>query len=286
MMQQLGDVLKKASSFLQQKGVSESRLSAEWLLADILSMNRLDLYLNFDRPMVEIELAKYREYISRRAKHEPVSYILTSQPFFGMDLNVSKDVLIPRPETEELVSEVLKEIKQASPLCGLDLCTGSGAIACSLKKHAPQHDINASDISSEALDVAQGNARKFELDIKFFKSDLTHELPDNTYDFVVCNPPYIAKQAMKELEVSVALFEPSLALNGGDDGLEYYKRLQLELPRILKDTAKIFLEIGFDQKQQVVDLFSSCPYDAITCLKDSFGKDRMIIIDFKRNERG
>ena len=132
-MQQLGDVLKKAAAFLQSKGVSESRLSSEWLLAHVLKMKRLDLYMNFDRPLQEAELAVYRNYISRRIRHEPIAYIIGTQPFHGIDVKVNSHVLIPRQETEELVDQVLKYLQEKEQAVGLDLCTGSGAIALALK---------------------------------------------------------------------------------------------------------------------------------------------------------
>lgn len=280
-MQTLGDVLKKASSFLQQKNVAEARLSAEWLLAAILKMNRLDLYMNFDRPLDEKELEMYRSFIARRVKHEPVAYILSHQPFYGLSVAVTSDVLIPRTETEELVDEVLKFLKDKPSLTGLDLCCGSGAIACAIKKSAPSHIVHASDISDKALVVAQENAHQNCLDVIFHKSDLTLDLKQVNFDFVVCNPPYITQSALHTLDPQVRSYEPHLALCGGDDGLDFYRRLSVELPCILKKEAKIFLEIGYDQRAAVSTLFSKAPYSSCVCLKDSSQNDRMMIIDYK-----
>lgn len=279
-MPTLGDVLKKAVDFLKQKGVSEPRLSAQWLLAHVLGMKRLDLFLNFDRPLSDQELSTYRELIARRLKHEPLSYILGFQPFFGLDLKVNPSVLIPRKETEELVEHILKFYPQDRSLKGLDLCTGSGAIACALKKHRPNWTLHACDISQEALDVAECNAKAHQLEIVFSQGDLSCSIKQK-FDFVVCNPPYIAASFLDALEAQVKNYEPKIALDGGVCGLDFYERLQKQLPSILNPGAHLFFEIGYDQGQVVVALFGQAPYDGAYSLKDLSGNDRFVFVCYK-----
>jgi release factor glutamine methyltransferase len=278
-MQLLGDVLKKAADYLQQKSVSEPRLSADWLLAHVLGIKRMDLYLNFDRPMVEAELNTYRSHIARRAKNEPVSYIIGEQPFMGLNLKVNSHVLIPRQETEILVEKVLEYLKSQDPLTGLDLCTGSGAIACAIKKYQDTTTMHASDISFEALEMAKKNASSLNLDIVFHQSDLVSSIEDK-FDFVCCNPPYIVQKVIDTLDEQVKKFEPHLALSGGFDGLEFYRRLASELPKILKDQARVFLEIGFDQAEAVIDIFSNPPFYGACCIKDLNENNRCVMIDY------
>lgn len=279
-MQLLGDVLKKATLFLEQKKISEPRLSAEWLLASLLDMNRMDLYLNFDRPLQEPELVAYRAYIARRIKHEPISYIIGTHNFFGLNLDVDSHVLIPRHETEELVELVLQGLRDRSFKKILDLCTGSGAIACALKYKAPYCDIHASDVSQGALKIASKNASKHKLDIIFHESDLVDSLFEK-FDVVICNPPYIAKQDIGMLQPQVVNYEPHLALFGGEDGLDFYRLLKENLPKILNQTAQIYLEIGFNQAEDVIKLFSDAPYYQVQVLKDASQHNRFVIVDYR-----
>lgn len=279
-MQLLGDILKKASQFLEQKKVSEPRLSAEWLLATLLDMNRVDLYLNFDRPLVETELNDYRSRIARRIKHEPISYIIGNHSFFGLNLDVNSNVLIPRHETEELVEHVINDLKNCVFAKILDLCTGSGAIACALKYKMPQFEIHASDISETALHVAKKNSLKHQLEINFHKSDLVTNICDR-FDVVVSNPPYIARADQEMLNSQVLNYEPHLALFGGEDGLDFYRKLRTDLPNVLNKKAQIYLEIGYDQAENVVSLFSEAPYYNARSLKDTNHNYRFVIIDYK-----
>jgi release factor glutamine methyltransferase len=279
-MQLLGDVLKKASTFLKDKGVAESRLSAEWLLADILHMNRMDLYLNFDRPLSEEELNQYRSRIARRVRHEPISYIMGEHPFLGLNLVVNQSVLIPRSETEELVELALQMIPKDQQVSILDLCTGSGAIACAIKKNRPLADVHASDISPESLKVAKLNAHNLGLSITFHESNLLAGIHDR-FDVVISNPPYISSSVIETLDPQVRLYEPRLALDGGGDGLNIYRDLKETLPKVLKHESIVFLEIGFDQKDVVIDLFSNEPYHNPICIKDSNLNNRFVIIEYK-----
>jgi len=280
-MQLLGDILKKTTHYLQGKGVLEPRLSAEWLLGDMLGLKRLDLYVNFDRPLDETELNRYRERVRRRALHEPVAYILGHESFCGLQLQITPAVLIPRPETEELVDWVSETMGLNASIKLLDLGTGSGAIALALKKKHPAWQIAASDISQEALGVALANSQRLELEVSFFQSDLTTSLNER-YDIVVSNPPYIAHSIVDTLQTEVRDFEPEIALDGGDEGLDYYKRLTKELPRILNPGSKVFFEIGYDQGDKVVALFKGSDFTHVTLKKDSNLKDRFVMMDYVR----
>jgi len=277
MMQHLGDVLKKASNFLQSKNILEPRLSAEWLLCDVVQMNRMDLYMNFERPLTTLELDTYREYIKRRLVSEPVDYILGFTSFMGLKLEVNPEVLIPRSETEELVEIALKLLKDRSNLEGLDLCTGSGAIACAIKHFRPDFEMHASDISSKALEIAQKNAKELKLNIIFYESDLFESIL-NKYDFIISNPPYIKSDVILTLDADVKNFEPKLALDGGKTGLEIYQKIAQKAASHLKEDGFIFLEIGFDQEREVVEIFEKEGFKNIFSLKDSNQKDRFVIM--------
>jgi len=279
-MQILGDILKKAASFLKEKEVSESRLSAEWLLADILKMNRVDLYMNFDRPLSEQEISQYRSYIARRLKREPISYIMGSHSFLGINLKVTQDVLIPRPETEELVVNLLKVVQDKKNCRVLDLCTGSAAIACAIKKNRPDFEVYGSDICEKALKVATTNAQDNNLDVTFIHSDLCENIKDQ-FDIVISNPPYISTKVISTLEKDVSEYEPHVALNGGADGLDMYRKLKDQLPTILKNQALVFLEIGYDQGQDVVALFSDVPYYNGICIQDSHLNNRFVTFSYR-----
>jgi release factor glutamine methyltransferase len=248
------EVLKLAQSFLH------SRRDAEDLLSHVLKMNRLDVYLHHDRPMEEEELAVLRELVKRRASGEPIAYLIGQVSFAGLTLKVDRRVLIPRPETEELVAQVLKRSPQGTLL---DLCTGSGCIGLALKRARPELKVILSDLCAEALEVARANSAGFEVEI--LQGDFLAPLQGRHLDWIVSNPPYVADFAA--LPPSVRDFEPRLALEGG---LLYYERLAKERP----PNVKLFLEIGADQGEAVRKIFGTGEI-----LKDSFGRDRFFTLE-------
>ena len=215
---------------------------------------------------------------TKLAAHIPAQYIIGHAEFFGMQLKVDERVLIPRPETEELVELILAENPKEN-LKVLDIGTGSGAIALSLAKNRPDWTITAADISQDALDLASENAKRLNLGISFIKSDCFFEICSK-YDIIVSNPPYISRADEEEVGLNVLHSEPHLALFADEDGLAIYRRIAEESKDYLNDGGKIYLEIGYKQGQSVPALFKeNFPEKRVRTLKDQFGQDRMVVID-------
>ena len=210
--------------------------------------------------------------------HKPAQYIIGQADFFGMQLTVDERVLIPRPETEELVELILAENHEEN-LKVLDIGTGSGAIALALAKARPDWSVTAADISQDALDLASENSKNQELNIFFKKSDCFAEISEK-YDIIVSNPPYISREDESEVGLNVLHSEPHLALFADEDGLAIYRRIAEDATDYLKDGGKIYLEIGYKQGQSVPELFrKNLPEKRVRTLKDQFGQDRMVVVD-------
>ena len=212
------------------------------------------------------------------AAHKPAQYIIGQADFYGMQLKVDERVLIPRPETEELVDLILAENPDMN-LSVLDIGTGSGAITLALAKNRPAWSVTAADISQEALDVASENAKNQKFNIFFKKSDCFAEISEK-YDIIVSNPPYISREDESEVGLNVLYSEPHLALFADEDGLAIYRRIAEDAKDYLKDGGKIYLEIGYKQGQSVPELFRKhLPEKRVRTLKDQFGQDRMVVVD-------
>lgn len=248
-------VLQWTAGHLSDKGIESARLDAELLLADLLQLDRVGLYLNYDRPLQEIELAGYRERVRRRAGREPLQYILGRTEFWSLELNVSPAVLIPRPDTEILVEEVLKRLPQDA--ITLDVGTGSGAIALALAHERQDVKVVGLDASADALQVAAANADRLALQdrLEWLHGDL-HQLPPGPYGMVVSNPPYIPRSDLDDLMPEVREFEPQAALDGGSDGLDAYRALSRQTDCIVPG-GWLLVEVGIEQAEAVTDLFAS-----------------------------
>ena len=210
--------------------------------------------------------------------HKPAQYIIGQADFYGMQLKVDDRVLIPRPETEELVELILAENPETN-LSVLDIGTGSGAIALALAKNRPAWSVTAADISQDALDLASENAKNQNLQIFLKKSDCFTEISEK-YDIIVSNPPYISREDESEVDLNVLHSEPHLALFADEDGLAIYRRIAEYAKDYLKDGGKIYLEIGYKQGQSVPELFRKhLPEKRVRTLKDQFGQDRMVVVD-------
>ena len=216
------------------------------------------------------------------ASHIPAQYIIGHAEFYGMQLKVDERVLIPRPETEELVKLILTENPEKN-LKVLDIGTGSGAIALALAKNRPDWSVTAADISQDALDLSFENANSQNLNLSFIKSDCFSEISAK-YDIIVSNPPYISRADEVEVGLNVLHSEPHLALFADEDGLAIYRRIAESSKDYLNDGGKIYLEIGYKQGQSVPDLFrKNFPEKQVRTLKDQFGQDRMVVIDDGEN---
>lgn len=273
------EILTLSTDYLAKQGMESPRREAELLLSDFLHLRRMDLYLDFDRPLQEDELDEFRKRLKRRGVGEPGQYIQGSINFYGLELNVSPAVLIPRPETEILVDMIVKQLENKD-LKGkkcLDLCAGSGCIGLALKNQFPLLDVVLSDISEEALLVARENGRL--LDVRYVQGDLLTPFTHEKFDYVVCNPPYISAAEYDELSHEVKGFEPKAALLAGVSGLEFYERLSRELPLHLNRGAKVWFEIGAMQGKAVLDLFSDPVWNQAHLNKDWAGHDRFISLE-------
>ncbi len=208
-------MLEWGTSFFEKKNIKNPRLSIEWLLSDILNIKRLDLYLMYDKPLAKSELSLLRPLVKRRALGEPLQYITGSTDFYGYTIKVDPSVLIPRPETEELLELVLTQSPYVNKRKVLDIGTGSGCISIALKKKRPNWNCHAIDISKEAIRVAKDNALAHEIEIEFFIEDIINPssfLLNQSYDLIISNPPYILRSEYSTIDVEVKAFEPNIAL--------------------------------------------------------------------------
>jgi release factor glutamine methyltransferase len=278
------EVIQRSTEFLKNKGVESPRLQTELLLAHLLSMPRMQLYLNFERKLSERELEEFRELIKRRGQREPLQHIVGSTCFCGLELSVNRHVLIPRPETELLVERgwtFLNSLNtQHSSLSSLDLGTGSGCLAITLAVHCPEGRIIATDISAQALELAGQNAARHNMldRIDFLQGDAfaVFESP-RPFDLIISNPPYIATAEIQTLQVEVRDHDPREALDGGPDGLAFYRRIADEAAPFLKPGGKIMLEFGDGQAQSVRQVFESQKWIVEAIIEDYTQRPRILI---------
>ena len=246
-------------------------------LEDILNVDKTKLLMMKDELVEEDILEKFSEMLADYIVDEiPIEYILGYTYFYGNKIKVNNNVLIPRDETEELVEKALGFIKDGDKV--LDLCTGSGAIAISLKKEKKNIEVTASDISFKALEVAKNNAKENECDIEFVEGDLLYPfiMSNRKFDVIVCNPPYVSN----DFEINnIVKHEPSLALFADNNGLENYEIIIKNLTKVLNEKGVILFEIGYDQKDAILEICKNNlnNYDAV-CYKDISGNDRMVVI--------
>ncbi len=276
--------LQLSTNFLEKKGIESPRLNAELLLAEILNCKRLDLYLKFDQPLKENEVDRYREWISRRGKFEPLQYIIGKVEFFGLQFKVTRDVLIPRSETEILVEEVINFCKSKSGLKILDIGTGSGNIPIALAKNLTNVEITTVDVSAKALEIAKENAllNGVESGVKFILSDVNHlKIETGLFDIVISNPPYISAEEYPTLQKEIIDYEPSIALTDSNDGLDFYRAIAERSKSFLKKEGKLFLEIGKGQFEDVEKILSKNDFHNIEIIKDYQQIERVISGELK-----
>ena len=272
-------MIKWGTAYFEEKKVPSPRLSIEWLLADVLQMRRLDIYLQFDRPLSDSELSDLRDKIKRRLKHEPLQYIVGHTEFMHAHIRVTPDVLIPRPETEHLVESVLERLPAESSCKVLDVGTGSGCIAIALKMDRPEWDVYAIDISESALMLAQENAHLNATDITFWVGDLfqaesfMENLPGKL-DLIVANPPYIPAEERSDIDREVRDYEPEIALF--TDSLEnIYTSLKKAGEILLKKGGYLVAEIHENYGEELLKLFEKSKWET-TLLRDYNDKNRVI----------
>ena len=260
----------------------EEAESLSFVYRSLKNLSFTDFVFALQQDVTEEEKEFVEEIYTKLVAHIPAQYIIGHAEFFGMQLKVDERVLIPRPETEELVELILAENPEEN-LKVLDIGTGSGAIALALAKNRPDWTITASDISQDALDLARENAEIQNLNIFLKKSDCFSEI-SSKYDIIVSNPPYISRVDEAEVGLNVLHSEPHLALFADEDGLAIYRRIAEEAKDYLSDGGKIYLEIGYKQGQSVPALFKeNFPEKRVRTLKDQFCQDRMVVIDDGEN---
>lgn len=268
-------LLRWTTDYFTEKGVDNPRLDAELLLAHVLTLDRVGLYLNYDRPLVAEELDIIRPLVKRRGQREPLQYLLGSTEFWSLEFIVTPDVLIPRGDTEILVEEALGKAGAEGQL--LDVGTGSGAIVISLASELPNWQMTGLDISAPALTIAQKNLEKHQVtdQIKLLQGDLA-ELPAQQYDLIVSNPPYIAQEEWDELMPEVRCFEPQLALLAENDGLDCYQQLADQAISRLKSAGWLLVEIGYQQIEAVSKIFVAAGLVNLFVREDYSGQPRVV----------
>ena len=262
------------------KNIDEADLKLKMILSDLLKEDKSYLVIHKDREISGNIEAEFLKSVERLKQGEPVQYIIGKTEFYGLEFNVNSNVLIPQPDTEILVEEVIDIYNKNysnynENITILDLCTGSGAIAVSLKKNLENIEVFASDISTKALEIAKKNANKNNTEITFIESDLFENI-NTKFDIIVSNPPYIERDVLKTLSEEVK-HEPVLALDGGEDGLEFYRKIAKDAKSYLKENGILAIEIGFDQKDSVIKLLEQEGYKDIYSKKDYSGNDRIVV---------
>jgi release factor glutamine methyltransferase len=273
----IGGVLAKTIPFLAERGLPNPRLEADLMLAEVLDLPRVKLYSEWDRPLEPAELQRYREIILKRAQGWPLAYLTGKKAFLSWEFAVSPAVLIPRPETELLVEMVVDAVKGKSSVTGVDVGTGSGVIAISLAKLLPESSWQALDRSEPALAIARANAERHGVAdrITFQSGDLLEPVRGLRFDLIVSNPPYIPSGVISSLQKEVAK-EPVLALDGGSDGLDVYRRLLPEAVRLLNPGGWVAVEHGHDQREPLQAMFREAGLEPRP-VQDLAGIDRILL---------
>ena len=269
----------KGITILKLEKISTPKLKARLLLQYVLKKPRQYLIVYDNQKLTELEEREYLKYINLLKQGEPIEHITHQKEFMKLNFYVDENVLIPRQDTEVLVEEVIKIAKKIRARKILDLCTGSGAIAVSLAKYIENCEVTATDISPQAIEIAKTNAKNNQVEnkITFIESDLFKSIVEEKYDIIVSNPPYIKQEVLKTLDKEVQK-EPRLALDGGKDGLDFYQKIIKEAYKYLKYEGYLCLEIGYDQKEDVIQLIEKEEkYTNTYCVKDLCDKDRVIV---------
>lgn len=270
------ELLKLGENVLKKENIQDSHIKASILLQYVLNQTKQHLIINSEEIVEPSKINEYNNYLQLIIQGTPIQYITNHQQFMALDFYVDENVLIPQPDTEILVEEGLKIIKEQN-MEVLDLCTGSGAIAVSIAHYCQNSTVTATDISKEALEVARKNANLNNVNIEFIESDLFDELTERSFDIILSNPPYIETDTINTLVKDVQS-EPHLALDGGKDGLKFYRRILAEAHKYLKTDGYLMLEIGYNQGNAVINLeHHNLKLITKQTIKDLAGNDRVVI---------
>lgn len=263
------------TKYLKDNNIDEANLKCKILLASILKVSKEYLIIHDLEELAENIVTEFKNKIEEIKNGKPIQYITNKQEFMGLNFYVNENVLIPQPDTEILVEEVISKMKQNVSSTVLDLCTGSGAIAISIAKNIDGLTVFASDISDKALEIAKKNARDNNVQVEFILSDMFKNI-NIKFDCIVSNPPYIEDNIIKTLPKEVQN-EPYIALAGGEDGLKFYRIIAENAKKFLKENGFVAVEIGYDQKDKVMQIFENEGYKNIYSKKDFGGNDRIVI---------
>lgn len=284
------ELLNVTADYLLKKGFEDARLNGERMLGHTLGLSRIELYTNFDRPLVPEELAVFKSLLKRRLTREPLQYILGETEFYSLAIRVTPDVLIPRPETELLVDKVSECCAQLfadrEEIHVLDVGAGSGCIAVALAKNVSRIVMTAVDISHEALAVARGNALVHEAEIRFKELDALKPWPTeylSAFDIVVSNPPYVSFPEYQSLQPEIREFEPKVSLLGGNDGLDFYKKFANICATLLKPLGYVFFEIGERQAVSVKNIYADAGFTSFQVFDDLAGRNRVLKMQWNRS---
>lgn len=281
------EVIQRSAEFLAKKGVESPRLQVELLLAHLLQMPRMKLYLNFERILTETELEKLREFVKRRGNREPLQHIVGSTNFCGLEFVVNRHVLIPRPETEILAERAWNFLStfNSGRTTGLDFGTGSGCLAVMLAKKCPLAEIHALDISAEAIEVARENAKRHGVEerIQFHHANGFAAFPnEKQFELIVSNPPYIPSGEIATLEPEVRDHDPRSALDGGADGLDFYRTLAREAQSYLTGSGRLMLEFGEGQAESIKKIFEEQKWIVEAIERDYNQRERILVARFPK----
>ena len=268
----------EGANILKNKSINSAKLDSEILLASVIEKDRKYLILNDDQNIKEKNLINFQKLINKRSFREPIAYLTNKKHFWNYKFFVTKDTLIPRPDTELIVEQILKLTKSKTKMKILDIGVGSGCILLTILKERKNFYGVGVDISKKCLNISKINAKNLEVSsrVKFFKSDVD-KFDLGKYDLIVSNPPYIKKINLKYLEKDVVNFEPKLALDGGLDGLSEIRKVITKSSELIKKNGKFILEIGFNQKNKVINLLKKEGFYINSTLKDFAKNDRCIV---------
>ncbi len=271
------DLINWGSEYFGNKGIDSPRLNMELMLCDVLGFSRMEIYLNFEKPLLQKELDRLREMVIRRAKREPLQYILGYTEFYGKKIFVNENVIVPRPETEILIDSVIKNVAKEDVKNVLDLGTGSGCITVALAEHFPDARFLAIDNNEKALSLAARNLEYHNFgNVELKHCDILQEVPDDgKFDLILSNPPYIPYENYVNLQPEVSKYEPQKALTDGNKGLTFYRRFAEIFPELMQEGGQFFLEIDNGQADELDTIFEQYSYK-VNIYRDLSGLDRVL----------
>ena len=277
----LFDIIHWGENLLVSNGFKNVRQEIEWMLCDLLKIDRSDIYLKINSKISKRNFLKLKEWINQRLKNKPLQYITGKTEFYGHQISVSPDVLIPRPETERLVDIAIDTIKNLSKPKILEVGTGSGCISIALGSAKKDANILSLDVSDSALEIAKINTKKNNIsNIKFLKLDFLESIPKGQYDLIISNPPYISKNEMKEIMLDEKEFQPKIALTDNNDGLEFYRRFSNKAKKMINEKGSLILEVGIGSHPiRVREIFHSSGFNKIDLISDYNGDLRVLKIE-------